>query len=218
MSIRVLLADDHPIVRDGLRFSLERSGRDIEVVGEAADGIAVLKLAETLPVDVFILDITMPRMNGLVATRELLKRRPSALVIILSLHDSRAMVESALAAGARGFLTKETAGARIAEAVAEVKAGRFYLSPEILHYAVEKVLTGPSASAPVKSSVSDLTARETRVMQLVAEGRTSREIAAEFTCSIETVRAHRKNLMAKLGVHKQADLVRLAIKEGLCRP
>ena len=216
MSIRVLIADDHPIVRDGLRLSLERGGRDVVVVGEAADGVEVLELAKTCRVDVFILDITMPRLNGLDTARELLKRRRTARIIILSLHDSRVLVEESMAVGARGYLTKETASRNVTEAVCEVYAGRFYLSPEIAHIMVERRERG-GRKGGVMEPMPALTAHERRVLQLIAEGRSTREIAADLGRAIDTIRTHRKNLMAKLGIHKQTDLVRYAVKEGISK-
>jgi DNA-binding NarL/FixJ family response regulator len=216
MSIRVLIADDHPIVRDGLRLSLERGGRDVVVVGEAADGVEVLELAKICSVDVFILDITMPRLNGLDTARELIKRRRTARIIILSLHDSCALVEEAMAVGARGYLTKETASRNVTEAVCEVYAGRLYLSPEIAHIMVERRERG-SGKGRVMEPVPALTAGERRVLQLIAEGRTAKEIAADLGRAIDTIRTHRKNLMAKLGIHKQTDLVRHAVKEGIAK-
>ena len=216
MSIRVLIADDHPIVRDGLRLSLERSGRDVKVVGEAADGVEVLELAKVCRVDVFILDITMPRLNGLDTARELLKRRSTARIIILSLHDSRALVEESMEVGARGYLTKETASRNVTEAVCEVYAGRFYLSPEITHIMVER-RQRRGGKRGVFAPVPALTAHERRVLQLIAEGRTTKEIAADLGRAIETVRTHRKNLMAKLEIHKETDLVRYAVKEGISK-
>jgi len=216
MSIRVLIADDHPIVRDGLRLSLERSGRDVQVVGEAANGVMVLELAETCCADVFILDITMPRLNGLDTARELIKRRRTARIIILSLHDSRALVEESMAVGARGYLTKETASRNVTEAVCEVYAGRFYLSPEIAHFMVERRERG-GGNGGVIEPLPALTACERRVLQLIAEGRTTKEIADVLGRAIDTIRTHRKNLMAKLGIHKQTDLVRYAVKEGISK-
>jgi DNA-binding NarL/FixJ family response regulator len=216
MSIRVLIADDHPIVRDGLRLSLERSGRDVKVVGEAADGVEVLELAKIRRVDVFILDITMPRLNGLDTARELLKRRRTARIIILSLHDSRALVEEAMAVGARGYLTKETASRNVTEAVCEVYAGHFYLSPEIVHLVVERREPRGQRKGTIEP-LPALTACERRVLQLIAEGRTTKEIATDLGRAVDTIRTHRKNLMAKLKIHKETDLVRFAVKEGISK-
>jgi DNA-binding NarL/FixJ family response regulator len=144
--IRVFIADDHPVVRDGLRLTIERSGKDMVVVGEAADGLEVLKAARTRRADVFILDITMPKLNGIETTRELLKRNPASKVIMLSLHSTKAMVEEALAAGARGYLTKEMATRTVVEAVAEIHAGRYYLCPMVAHFVVEAGFIGRKGS------------------------------------------------------------------------
>jgi DNA-binding NarL/FixJ family response regulator len=216
MSIRVLIADDHPIVRDGLRLSLERSGRDVEVVGEAANGIMVLELAETCCVDVFILDITMPGLNGLDTARELIKRRRTARIIILSLHDSRALVEAALKIGALGYLTKETASSNVTEAVCEVYAGHLYLSPEIAHLVGDRREPRGRMEGAIEP-LPALTACERRVLQLIAEGRTTKEIATDLGRAVDTIRTHRKNLMAKLKIHKETDLVRFAVKEGISK-
>lgn len=218
MSIRVLIADDHPVVRDGLRLTLERSEPDIVVVGEAADGVEVLTLAQTVPVDVFVLDVTMPNLNGIETARELRKRNPDVKVVVLSLHDTRAMVEGALAAGARGYLTKESATRHVVEAVTEVHAGRYYLSPPIAHFVVESGRAWTRGTRPRGAAPAPLTGRERRVLQLIAEGQSSKEIAAILGLSPNTVHAHRTSLMAKLDIHKDTDLVRYAIKAGIAKP
>ena len=217
MSIRVIIADDHPVVRDGLRMTIERSGKDILVVGEAADGLEVLKLAKAKPADVFILDITMPNLNGIETARELLKRSPAAKVIMLSLHDTKAMVEEALAAGARGYLTKEMATRNVVEAVTEVHAGRHYLCPRIAHFVVEASLLGKKGSRKRGAAPVALTGQERKVLQLIAEGHSNKEIAARLDRSVNTIHAHRNSVMAKLNLHKQADLIRYAIKAGLAK-
>jgi DNA-binding NarL/FixJ family response regulator len=215
VSIRVLIADDHPIVRDGLRFSLKRWGRDIEIAAEASDGMEVLKLAKKQPIDVFIIDVAMPLLNGLDTTRALLREQPTAKVMILSFHTSRSIVEEAMRAGARGYLTKETASQHIVEAVREIAAGRFYLSPDVAHFMVELAAKGRGSRMDGRPGA--LTIQERRVLQLIAEGKTSKEIASLLSLATNTVHAHRKNLMAKLDVHKQTDLVRLALREGIIK-
>lgn len=217
MSIRVLIADDHPVVRDGLRLTIERGGGDIAVVGEASDGMEVLKLARASRADVFILDITMPNLNGIETTRELLKQFPGARVIIMSLHDTKAMVEEAFAAGARGYLTKEMATRNVIDAVTEVHAGRYFICPAVAHFAVEagfmqKKRLGKRGIARVK-----LTGQEMKVLQLIAEGRSNKQIAAKLGLTVNTVHTHRNAAMAKLNIHKQADLVRYAIKAGIAK-
>ena len=217
MSIRVVIADDHPVVRDGLRLTIERSGKDIVVVGEASDGMEVLKTARTRPADIFILDITMPNLNGIETARELLKRAPAAKVIILSLHSTKGMVEEALAAGARGYLTKEIATRNVVEAVAEVHAGRYYLCPMVAHFVVEAGFIGKEGSRQCGAAPLGLTGQERKVLQLIAEGHSNKEIADLLDLSANTIHAHRNSVMAKLNLHKQADLVRYAIKAGIAK-
>jgi two-component system, NarL family, response regulator NreC len=216
MSIRVLIADDHPLVRDGLRFSIERSDKEIEVVGEASDGEEALKLVASRPVDVVIMDITMPRVNGLDATRELIRRNPGTKVVILSLHATSGFVEQAFEIGARGYLTKESASRNVVEAIHQVAAGRVYLSPDIAHVLVERRRS--TKTRPKKDSrVASLTAQERRVLQLIAEGWTAKQIASALNIAFNTVRVHKRNLMSKTGLHKQTELVRFAVKEGLAK-
>jgi two-component system, NarL family, response regulator NreC len=217
MSIRVVIADDHPVVRDGLRLTIERSGKDIVVVGEASDGMEVLKMARTRPADVFILDITMPNLNGIETARELLKRSPAAKVIMLSLHDTKALVEEALAAGARGYLTKEMATRNVVDAVTEVHAGRYYLCPRVAHFVVQASLMRKEGSRKRGAAPVALTGRERKVLQLIAEGHSNKEIAAILEVSVNTIHAQRNSVMAKLNLHKQADLVRYAIKAGIAK-
>ena len=217
MSIRVLIADDHPVVRDGLRMTIERSGKDIVVVGEASDGMEVLKAVRTRPADVFILDITMPNLNGIEAARELLKRSPATKVIVLSLHDTKALVEEALAVGARGYLTKEMVTQTVVDAVTEVHAGRYYLCPRVAHFVVEAGLKGKKGSQKRGAAPVALTGQERKVLQLIAEGQSNKEIAAMRDVSVNTVHAQRNSVMAKLNLHKQADLVRYAIKAGVAK-
>jgi len=218
MSIRVVIADDHPVVRDGLRLTIERDGGDLVVVGEASDGMKVLTMARTRPVDVFILDITMPNMNGIETARELLKRFPAAKIIMLSLHDTKAMVEEALAAGARGYLTKEMATRNVVEAVTEVHAGRYYLCPQIAHFVVEAGLMGNKSSRKRRGAAPvALTGQERKVLQLIAEGHSNKEIAAMLGVTVNTIHAHRNRVMAKLNLHKQTELVRYAIKAGIAK-
>lgn len=217
MTLRILVADDHPVVRDGLRFAIERADRELHVVGEAGDGLAVLDLAATLSVDVFVLDVTMPVLNGIETTRELLRRDPAAKVIMLSLHDSFAIVDEALRAGARGYLTKTSATRHVVEAIHEVHAGRCYLSPDAAHHVVAKCV-GAGRQAEPRRVTSSLTRQERRILQLLAEGHTSKAIASQLGLSPTTVHKHRSNLMAKLDIHEQVALVRYALREGIAKP
>jgi len=213
----LLSYDDHPVVRDGLRFSIERSGGDLTVVGEASDGRELLDLAAALHPDVYVVDVTMPVLNGLAATRELVRRDPSAKVILLSVHDSSAVVQGALLAGARGFLTKQTATRYVVEAIREVHAGRYFLSPVVAGILVAPFLEN-ARQVEARPAASSLTGQERRVLQLVAEGRSTKEIAGILDVAVNTVHTHRNHLMAKLDLHNQAALVRYALKEGIARP
>ena len=218
MTIRVVLVDDHPVVRDGLRFALERSGHGIEVVGEAGDGQVLLELAPLTRADVYVVDVTMPLLNGIEATRALLQQDPSARVIMLSLHNSDAVVGEALRAGAKGFLTKETATRHVVDAILEVHQGRCYLSPDIASYMVRAFLGACAPDALRGAPSTQLTPRETRVLQLIAEGHTGKEIAVLLDISPNTVNKHRTHLMDKLDIHDQVGLARYALREGIAKP
>lgn len=215
MSIRVVIADDHPVVRDGLRLAIEQSGADIVVAGEAADGLEALELARTARADVFILDVTMPNLNGIETIRELRKRDPDAKCIVLSLHGSEALVDEALAAGARGYLTKEAVTRTVVEAVKEVSAGRSYLCPRVAHVVLEGRARRRRAARRAASPT--LSGQERKVLQLVAEGRTNKEMAELLKISVHTVHVHRTSLMAKLDLHNRAGLIRYALREGLAK-
>ena len=214
--IRVVIADDHPVVRDGLRLTLEKEADDVEVVGEASNGPEALGLADSLLAHVYIIDITMPELNGIETTRRLLKQHPEAKVIILSLHGNEAFVRQAIESGASGYLLKESATRDVLNAIRDVHAGRCYLSPGVAHVVVSGYL-GHSDGATPPSDRGTLTGREREIVQLIAEGASSKEIAAKLGLSVNTVHVHRSNLMSKLDLHKQTDIVRYAIREGLAK-
>jgi DNA-binding NarL/FixJ family response regulator len=214
MSITVVLADDHPVVRDGIRSIIKKKATDIEIIGEVSNGNEVLKIAEHDPADVYIMDISMPLLNGIEATRRLAKIAPRGKVIILSIHDSPLFVEKALKSGARGYLLKESATEEIINAIRDVHRGRFFLSPAISKYIVRGFLERPRNRGKQRTSNS-LTRREQQVLQLISEGFCSKEIASDLNISLNTVRVHRRNIMQKLDMHKQADLIRYALKEGI---
>lgn len=217
MSIRVVIIDDHPVVRDGLRFRIEQSGKDILVVGEAGDGQELLTMAPSTLADVYVMDVTMPNLNGIEATRELLRDDPAAKVIMLSLHSSDSVVLKSLRAGARGFLTKESATRCIVDAICDVNLGRYYISPDVAQSVVRAFLRTPGD--PTKARVANpLTPRERRVLQLLAEGNSSKEVATMLSVSVNTINKHRTNLMAKLNIHSQVELVRYALREGMAKP
>jgi len=217
MTIRIIVADDHPLVRDGVRFRIENRDSELEVIGEAKDGQALLALAESTPADVYLVDVTMPILNGLEATRELLKRRPESRVIILSFHVSGPVVRKALAAGARGYVTKESASRCIIEAILAVFQGQFYLSPDVTAAVVQPLVDGPLTASDSRP-LPNLTSAQVQVVQLVAEGHSTREIATLLAISVNTVKKHRANAMSKLGIHDQISLARYALREGIAKP
>lgn len=215
--IRVHIADDHAVVIEGLKAVLKRTAPDITVSGEARDGRKALALARQSPADVYVFDISMPVLNGLEAMERLLVADGAAKVIMLSMHDDRPTIEKALRAGARGYLVKESAAGEIVRALRMVHRGDCYLSP-----AVSALLEAPSLRSPRKRAKtcewSLLTGKETDVVRLIADGLGNKQIAAKLSISCSTVQVHRRNISRKLDIHKQTDLVRYAIREGLSRP
>lgn len=210
--IRILLADDHQILRHGLRVLLEKES-GIEVVGEAEDGRRAVDLARTLKPDIIIMDLQMPILNGIEATRQILARTPHCKVIFLSMSSDPIVVRQAIQAGARAFVLKDCAFDELIKAIGSVKQGEQYLSQKIVGVVLTdymKQLHGSNDLAP-----SVLTSREVEVLQLLAEGKTSKEIAAVLGVSVKTVDTHRQNLMAKLDLHSIAELTKFAIKEGI---
>lgn len=211
MKIKIILADDHSIVRDGIKAVVEKKGDNIQVIGEAANGVEVLKLASAKPADVYVLDISMPLLNGIETACRLLAQDPQAKVIMLSMHDDRIFVERALRSGAKGYILKETATQEIVEGIREVYMGRYYLTPKISSYLVENFLE----KEPEEQAVSALSSRERGILQLFAEGFSSKEIAEQLDLSLHTVHVHKNNIMKKLNIHRQADMIKYAIKEGI---
>lgn len=212
--ITVLLAEDHMIVRQGLRKLLEAEG-DIEVVGEAATGRQAVALTLKLRPAVVVMDIAMPLLNGLEATRQIRRLAPDAKVLVLSAHSDDAYVERVTTLGATGYLIKQTSSHFLSEAIREVHKGNTFFSPAIakrLHHRTEQPLDRKGRS---RMKVSRLTSREAEVLQLIAEGEGNKQIAAELTISIKTVEKHRDHLMQKLDIHDTAGLTRYAIAEGI---
>lgn len=210
----IVVADDHRIVREGLVKLLE-SREDFEVVGEAADGEEAVSLVLEKEPDVVLMDIWMPRLSGIDATRRIGKRGSASKVLVLSMHESRTYVEEVLRAGALGYVVKSSAASDLLDAIDAVKMGQSYLSPAITQQVVDAIVR-PDDAAP--SGVSMLTAREREVLQLIAEGLSSKEIAGVLGVSLKTVDSHRSNLMEKLDIHKVSGLVRFAIRAGLVEP
>jgi two-component system response regulator NreC len=213
--IRVLLADDHTIVRQGVRMVLEAMG-DISVVAEAEDGQQAVELAVQLRPDVAVVDLTMPRLGGVEAIRQIRRDVPDTEVVVLSVHDSEAYVVQALRAGAAGYVLKRNAATELAAAIRAAQDGQAYLHPSIARRVIDDYLSRIHASDDAMSEPHDrLTPREREVLQLSAEGHTTRAIAGLLTLSTKTVEHHRASVMAKLGLHGQTELVKYAIRAGL---
>ena len=212
--ISVLLAEDHTVVREGLRKMLG-SEDDIEIVGEAEDGRQAVLLAGSLQPDVILMDIAMPLLNGIEATRQVLKAVPSAKVLILSAHTDDAYVESATEAGAVGFLLKQTSAHEVCRAIRTVHGGKAFFSPTVGRRRDERGRLSPDRRGALKARNADLTSREAEVLQLIAEGKANKETAAELGISVKTVEKHRENLMSKLNIHDTAGLTRYAISKGV---
>jgi DNA-binding NarL/FixJ family response regulator len=212
--ITVLLAEDHTIVREGFRKMLELE-KDLQVVGEAQDGRQAVALAKKLRPDVVLMDIAMPLLNGLEATRQVLKAVPATKVVILSAHNDDAYVKNATDSGAVGFLLKQTSSHVVCEAIREVQKGKTFFSPAVarrLHQLDDK--SRDRAGRPQSGDIR-LTSREMEVLQLIAEGKANKETAAELGISIKTVEKHREKVMSKLNVHDTAGLTRYAISAGI---
>ncbi len=215
MSIRILLADDHRILREGLRSLLAQQS-DITVVGEASDGETAVTLARTLRPDLVIMDVVMPGLDGVAATRQIRAECPETRVIALSMHSDRRFVSEMVRAGALGYLVKDSAFEELNQAVKAVMANRPYLSAVITGTLVEDFVrqTSTQERAPV-SPLHMLTAREQEVLRLLADGKRVKEIAHVLSISSKTVESHRQNIMDKLEIHSTIELTRYALREGL---
>jgi DNA-binding NarL/FixJ family response regulator len=212
MSIKILLADDHEIMREGLKSLLEKQG-DIIVIGQAEDGRTTVKLARELSPDIVIMDISMPDMNGIEATRQIVSRDSRIKVIALSVHSDKRFVVEMLHAGASAYLLKDCAFNELVNAVRAVTANHSYLSPEIAD-AMIKDYKDILSKKPL-SAFSILTNREREVLQLLAEGKTTKDIAASLNVSVKTIETYRHQIMDKLHTRSLANLTKYAIKEGL---
>lgn len=210
MAIRVVLADDHALVRQGLKALLEREG--FLVAGEASDGQEAVRLVSQVRPDVAILDVSMPLLNGLDAAHEIHKSGQRSKTILLTRHDEDQYVTAALRAGVKGYVLKSQAATDLVSAIHQVSSGGIYLSPGISRVVVEAYLSKSELPA------DPLTSRERQVLQLVGEGKSTKEIAALLGISTKTAESHRTRLMQKLDIHETASLVRYAIRRGLVQP
>lgn len=211
--IRVLIADDHGIVRKGLRLQLEQDP-ELEVVGEAADGREAVRMAADLEPDIVIMDIGMPNLNGVEATAQITKRAPSLGVIILSMHSDEEYLMRALAAGAKGYLLKDTADVDLLRAVSAVRQGKSFFSPTIARMLLEEYVQQMGQKG-VKDSYDLLSLREKEIFQLLAEGKSNKEVANLLNLSTYTVETHRTNIMRKLDLHSSVDLVLYAVRKKI---
>ncbi len=217
--LRILIADDHEVARRGIRALLE-SHPGWEVCAEAKDGRDAVDLAASTKPDLVLLDIGMPNLNGLEAARQILATRPGVAILILTMHDSDNVVREVLRAGARGFLLKSDAGRDLVSAVEALQLQRTFFTTRVSQMVLEGFLNREKESSPGTCAEEDfsgdvLTSREREVIQLLAEGRTSKEVAVTLNLSVKTAETHRTNLMRKLDLHSVADLTRYAVRNGI---
>jgi len=215
LGTRIFLADDHKIMREGLRALLEKQD-GIEVVAEAEDGRTAVRLVRELLPDVVIMDVSMPDLNGIEATRQIVAQSPHVKVLALSMHSHKRFVEEMLRAGASGYLVKDCDIEELVSAIRAVMVNQVYLSPRVAAPIIEDyVSTSPAAGT---SAPSVLTPREREVLQLLAEGKRTKDVASTLHVSVKTVETHRRQIMRKLDIHSLAELVKYALREGLTSP
>jgi two-component system response regulator NreC len=210
MTIRVVLADDHVLVRQSLRSLLEREG--FQVVGEASDGQEALKQVESLHPDIAVMDISMPTMNGLDAARELDRHYPKTKAVLLTQHDEDQYISDALEAGVKGYVLKSQAANDLIQAIQQVSRGLVYLSPGVSRAVAE------AYRSKSEKPRDPLTARERQVLQLIAEGKSTKDVASLLGISVKTAESHRTRLMQKLDIHETASLVLYAVRRGIVQP
>lgn len=207
---KVLIADDHAIMRDGIRALLSNY-EDIEIVGEAEDGKEAVEKTQLLSPDVVVMDITMPRMDGLEAIRRIKRKQPQVKTLVLTQHENQEYILSVIRAGASGYMPKKAVSSDLIAAIRALRQGESFLYPQAASVLISDYLQHAQRGDPYDS----LTAREREILKLVAEGRTSREIAAMLYISVKTVTGHRNKLMQKLDLHNRSELVRYAMRKGL---
>jgi DNA-binding NarL/FixJ family response regulator len=212
--IAVLLVEDHIVVRQGLRLLIEADG-DIEIIGQAKTGREAVRMARDLRPDVIVMDIAMPLLNGLQATRQILKNFPETKVLVLSAHSEPEYVEQVVEAGARGYLVKQASGEVVAQAIRELQKGKTFFGPAMAKRLKAEYHKSPDGAGLRKKSSPLLTSREAELLQLIAEGHVNKQIASELGISIKTVEKHCQHLMEKLNIHDIAGLTRFAIAKGI---
>ena len=212
--ISVLLVDDHTIIRQGLRLLIEADG-DIEIVGEAKTGREAVQMATKLRPEIIVMDIAMPLLNGLQATRQILKTLPSIKILILSAHSDPEYIEQVVKVGAMGYLVKQSSGEIVADAIRQLHKGKSFFTAAIAKYLKQDFLNSPDGIGLRKKSAAELTTRESELLQMIAEGHVNKQIASELEISIKTVEKHRQHLMDKLNIHDIAGLTRFAIAAGI---
>jgi DNA-binding NarL/FixJ family response regulator len=211
--VRILLADDHTVMRNGLRLLLERQPH-LEVIGEAADGRQAVALSESANPDVVVMDIAMPNLNGIEATRQIVNRNPRTAIAILSMHSDESYVIRALKAGARAYLLKDSAEADLLAAVRALTEGKSFFSPAISKILVEDYMR-QLESRGAEDTYELLTKREREILQLLAEGRTNKEVANMLNLSLYTVETHRTHILQKLNLHSVPELILYAVRKGI---
>ncbi len=212
MSIKVLIADDHKLFRDGLNTLLAKQ-KGIEVIGEADNGLTTVKMALKLIPDIILMDVSMPDLNGIEATRKILAESPDLKIIILSMHFDRRFILESLKVGAKGYLLKDSPIEEVSEAINTVMNDQIYLGNQITEVVINDYIK--IANSSESSAFSVLSAREREVLQLLAEGQPTKEIAAKLNVSVKTIETHRKQIMNKLDIHSIAELTKYAIREGI---
>lgn len=217
MRIKVLIVDDHKIMRDGIKAIL-KPAQDLEVVGETDSGVDAVALVRKLRPDVVMMDINLQGMSGIDATIEMLRHNPDTRVMMLSMYDDEHSVISAVKAGARGFVLKRASDGDLIQALRMVAQGGTYLSPRVSDRLLERIQKGTVDESTQALPLADLSPREIQVLRLVAEGKTSKEIAVMLDLSVQTIRSYRKAMMKKLNVNNVAGLTQLALSTGLMRP
>lgn len=214
--LRILLADDHDLTRAGLRYLIEKQ-KDWSVCGEASNGRMAVELAEQLRPDVAILDMTMPELNGVEATRQILKKIPQARILLYTMHETESIITDALDAGASGIVLKSDAGENIVSAVTSIAKGRRFFTSHVAETVVEAYLSKGTATTGPASPVA-LTSREREVIQLLAEGKSNKEVAGRLGISTRTAEGHRAEIMKKLQLGSLADLIRYAVRNSIIQP